>query len=473
MRISKEQLAPIYTIGIPVVGAVVLVAGSAATDANRFDLLMFLFLAGLAGVSQRLPVFLFRNSAISVAFSATIATYALFGMGPALWVNLVSATVNAFTPKRKPLEKALFNAGVLTISAAIASTAYLLLGGQTPPRDVLPVVVAVAISGLLYFLVNSALVTGVITLTTRNTFTAVYKENYAWMVVNWVATSVNGAALALAYQALAFFGAMTFVMPLVVAWYSFKLYMVKSQEVRRRNEELRSLNAVLEQTNLKLHESHLSIISALVGALEAKDRYTHGHAAATMFHAVGLARKFELTEEEVATVQLAALFHDIGKIGVAEHILRKPGPLGYNEWGEIKNHTQIGANLLANIPTLSKVRPIVLAHHERWDGTGYPTGLKGEDIPFEARIVAVCDAFQAMISMRPYRSARTRAEALEELRRCAGTQFDPQVVAAFVELIEEETAAAVTPEQSERAKAHVFDRAIEAARIVHREGPTS
>jgi putative nucleotidyltransferase with HDIG domain len=439
--VKRERAARIYIGAVMAAGALALALGSLTVDPDRFDVTMFVFLAVLAGVAQRLPVFLFRNSAISVSFAATIATYVIFGTGIALWVNLVAAAVNAFTPRRKSLERIGFNSAALTLSAFVAGVTYTAIGGRTAPMDVLPTVLAVAISGSAYFVVNSVLVAGVITLTTESRFAVIWRENYSWMAVNWVATSMNGASLALAYQAISIFGALAFVMPLAVAWYSFKLFMAKSREVRRRNEELQTLNAALEQTTLKLQESHVSIVGALVGALEAKDQYTHGHAAATMFHAVATAKKLGLSDEDTATVQLAALFHDIGKIGVAEQILRKPGPLGYTEWSEVKDHTRIGANMLAKIPSLALVRPAVLGHHERWDGSGYPDQLKGEDIPLAARVVAVCDAYQAMISKRPYRPARTREQALAELVRSAGTQFDPRIVEAFVANLQDEFAA--------------------------------
>ncbi|MEK6619375.1 MAG: HD-GYP domain-containing protein, partial [Chloroflexota bacterium] len=380
----------------------------------------------------------FRNSAISVAFAATIAAYVLYGTGIALWVNTVSAVVNAFTPKRKPLRQASLNAAALAISAYLASTTYQLVGGQVPPGDVLPTIVAVAVSGLVYFLANSVLIAGVLALTTEMTFAEIYQENYSWMLVNYLATAMNGAALAIAYESLQLFGAVTFVMPLGVAWYSFRLYMLRSMEVRRRNEELTSVNATLEQASTRLEQANMSIVGALVGALEAKDPYTEGHSAATMLHAVALARKLDLPDEDIAAVQLAALFHDIGKIGIPEHILRKPGPLDEHEWAVMKDHTTMGAALLEHVPALERVRPIVMAHHERWDGKGYPLGLQGDEIPRAAQVISVADSFHAMTSTRSYRRGMSRKEAIVELRRCAGTQFNTVAVEAFIELLNEE-----------------------------------
>lgn len=455
----KDRISRVYIGSVVLAGLAAYVTGTLDIGSSPIDLPMVLFLAALAGIAQRLPVFLFRNSAISVAYAATIAAYVLYGTGIALWVNTVSALVNAFTPRRKPLRKAIVNVGVLAISAYVASTTYQVVGGQTPPGDVLPTVAAVAVSGLVYFLVNSALVAGIVALTTEMTFAEVYRDNYSWMPVNYVATAMSGAALALAYESLQLYGAVTFVMPLGIAWYSFKLYMLRSMEVRQGNEELRRTNASLEDTKARLEQAHLSIVGALVGALEAKDPYTEGHSAATMLHAVALAQKMELPAEDIAAVQLAALFHDIGKIGIPEHILSKPGPLDEHEWQEMRDHTRIGSALLEHVPSLERVRPIVMAHHERYDGKGYPLGLKGDEIPRAAQVITVADSFHAMTSTRSYRRAMTRGQAIAELRRNAGTQFNAGAVEAFIEMLEEErpihahAASALAPELDHAAAA--------------------
>src|SRR5687768_11347605 len=235
---TKISVPTMYISGVAALGALALFAGSMTIGTTLSDPFTVMLLAGLAAGAQRLPVFLFRNSAVSVSFAAAIAAYVLYGTGIALWVNLAAAAVNAFTPKRKPFEKIAFNTGALTISAFAASTTYQLVGGTVPPGSVVPTILAVGISSLVYFAINSALTGGVIALTTGSRFYDIYRENYSWMVVNWLATGINGAALALAYQSLQLFGAAAFIMPLGVAWYSFKLYMAKSKELRKRNDEL-------------------------------------------------------------------------------------------------------------------------------------------------------------------------------------------------------------------------------------------
>ena len=402
---------------------------------QQADLPMLVLLVALAAAAQRMPVFLFRSSAISISFAAVIASFVLYGAGVGVLVSVAQGAVNAFTPARKPVIKAAFNAGSLMSSAYLGGSVYRFVGGQVPPGDIAFTLVAVVVAALAYFALNTALTASVIAINERQSLLAVWRTNYSWMPLNFVATAAQGAALALASQALGIFGVIVFTLPLVVAWYSFKLYMTKSSEVRQRNVELQSVNETLHRANVQLEESHLSVIGALIGALEAKENRVARLATQTMTHAVAVARALGCPEDEVEHIKLGALFHDIGTIGVPEHLLRKPGSLDEREWVEVRAHTTIGANLLANVPTLERIRPIVLSHHERYDGTGYPNGLQAEQIPLGAQIVAVADAYSAMTTDRPYRAAMTRKAALRELRANSGTQFNPVVVEAFVRAV--------------------------------------
>ena len=404
------------------------------------DPAMFALLIVLAGATQRVPVFLFRSSAVSVSFAATIAAYVLYGPGAAVVTNAVCAAVNAFTP-RKPFQKVAFNFASLIVAAFIAAETYGLAGGVTPPADLPRTIVAVALSGLVYYALGSGFTAAVIALSTGTPFGSVWRENYAWMFVNFVATAVNGASLAVAYQALGFFGAITFVLPLGVAWYSFKLYMARSEETRRHNEELVTLNQKLKAANESLERSQLTVVEALVETLEAKEASV-GRTASTVSRAVSLARRLGVSEDELEAVRLGALIHDVGKISIPEQILRKAGPLTKSEWDLVKQHPTIGAQLIVNVPALAPARAIVLAHHERYDGSGYPRGLRGVEIPVAAQIVAVVDAYAAMTGARPYRGTLSEDDALDELRRNAGSQFNPAVVQAFVTQLAEEPRSA-------------------------------
>jgi diguanylate cyclase (GGDEF)-like protein len=184
----------------------------------------------------------------------------------------------------------------------------------------------------------------------------------------------------------------------------------------------------------ELERSYLATIEALANALEAQDQYTHNHARALAEMALAVGAELGFEGQRLKTLELAALFHDIGKIGIPSEIIRKPGPLSPDERGEINRHPEIGERILAPVPFLQHLAPIIRACHERWDGNGYPDGLAGEAIPLEARIVFVCDAYHAMTTDRPYRQALEEREAIRRLKVAGGTQFDRSVVEMFVGL---------------------------------------
>jgi diguanylate cyclase (GGDEF)-like protein/putative nucleotidyltransferase with HDIG domain len=180
----------------------------------------------------------------------------------------------------------------------------------------------------------------------------------------------------------------------------------------------------------------LSAVYALVSVVEARDPYVYGHSRKVNTYAVALAEAIGLSPDEVSRVSTAALLHDIGKIGIPDEVLNKKAKLSAENWEAIRAHPRLGTNIVSNIPQLVRCADSILHHHERWDGSGYPEGLKGDQIPLESRILAIADSFEAMSSARPYRPALSREEVLEELRKGAGTQFDPNLVQIFIGIIE-------------------------------------
>jgi putative two-component system response regulator len=198
--------------------------------------------------------------------------------------------------------------------------------------------------------------------------------------------------------------------------------------------EIRAQNRKLET---ELRDTFASVVQSLVSLLSVKDPYTGEHSGALLTLAERVARKIGLPEDEVFDVKIGALLHDIGKIGVPEAILRKPGRLTPEEKAEMDKHVTYGYRALEGIPKLRRVRELVLRHHERWDGLGYPDGLRGDETPLGARIVAVVDAYDAMTSDRPYRRGMRSEIAVERLHQASGTQFDPSVVESFAECLAE------------------------------------
>jgi diguanylate cyclase (GGDEF)-like protein len=185
------------------------------------------------------------------------------------------------------------------------------------------------------------------------------------------------------------------------------------------------------------HNKGFTVLDALVNTVDSKDHYTRKHSDEMTKHALALAVKLGLSPETQGSLRTAGLLHDVGKIGIMDNVLRKPGPLTEEEYEAVKQHVSLGELIIKEIPDLDEVVGAVGGHHERYDGSGYPRGLKGEDIPFLARILAVTDAYSAMTTNRPYRKALTLEEARSELKKVSGTQLDPKVVAAFLAVLDD------------------------------------
>ncbi len=190
-------------------------------------------------------------------------------------------------------------------------------------------------------------------------------------------------------------------------------------------ETIRILSAELQRNNAVA-------IMALIDALNAKDSYTGGHSERVSVYSLLLSEELKLTSEEIESIHIAAFLHDIGKIGISEHILNKPEKLTSEEYELVKNHADLSSQIVSKIPGLSHIVSVVKHHHERHDGSGYPDRLKGDSIPLGARILAIADAFDAMTSSRPYRIAFKPKDALQEIKKYAGTQFNPELADLFV-----------------------------------------
>ena len=205
------------------------------------------------------------------------------------------------------------------------------------------------------------------------------------------------------------------------------------EEVLNRAEDRMYRQKLMEGSSIRS-----AILASLTSTLREKSFETEEHAERTRKLAIGIGKKLNLSESRLAALSLMATLHDIGKIATPDYILTKPGPLTSEEWEAIKKHPEVGYRITHALPDLAPISEAILAHHEWWDGNGYPRGLKGEEIPLVARIIALVDAYDVMTHDRPYKPAMTPQEALEELLRCAGTQFDPHLVQVFVEMMESE-----------------------------------
>ncbi len=204
--------------------------------------------------------------------------------------------------------------------------------------------------------------------------------------------------------------------------------------VAQRTAELVEKNREVQRLYGELQSTYESTLQALVTALDFRDNETQGHSLRVVQYAMVVAARLSIEEPQLTQIRRGSILHDVGKIGVPDAVLRKPGKLNAEEWEEMRKHPEMGYRMLQHIPFLASALDLVLSHQERYDGSGYPGGLKGEGIPLGARIFAVVDTFDAMTSDRPYRAALSIREAREEIERCTGTQFDPQVSAAFLSI---------------------------------------
>lgn len=206
------------------------------------------------------------------------------------------------------------------------------------------------------------------------------------------------------------------------------------QQMLRYAEDLRKSYLHERHQREKLIQSQKATAITLAKAIEKRDRYTAGHTDRVTEYAILTAKQLDWPEERLAVLELAGHLHDVGKIGVPDAVLNKPGKLTVEEFEMMKAHPEIGEQILRGIDFLEALVPCVLYHHERYDGKGYPKGLSGEAIPIEGRLLAVSDTFDAMTSSRPYRKQLDPEQAIQEIKRCSGTQFDPNIVGIFLEI---------------------------------------
>ena len=203
----------------------------------------------------------------------------------------------------------------------------------------------------------------------------------------------------------------------------------------KQMDEIKRINEELSESNERLERAYLDMVQTLRYTVEAKDTYTRGHSDRVSEYSVLIGEKLGLPEDQIKTLRIGGLFHDIGKIGIPDSILLKPDKLSYDEYSQIKNHPSIGAHILGSAEIFKDIIPVVKHHHERYDGNGYPSRLKGEEIPYIARIAAVADTFDAMTSRRSYRGPIDIEHVKEEIKRCEGTQFDPQIAEVFLDIL--------------------------------------
>jgi len=364
---------------------------------------------------QMFSVQVYGRGSVSVSAIGILASAILFDTGTAMAIA-VAAALAQWIRSRGELYKAVFNAANYALSAAAAAVLFHGLDGWRLPAAVL--------AGLVYAGVNNGLLCLGMSWAEHTTCSTIWFERFHWARFHYALFGPLALAATIAYEQVGTAGLVAFTLPSALMILSVRQYLGRTAEAV---EEIRLANQNLRRANKET-------IAALSRSMEAKDLYTGGHTERVAAVAVGIARRLGFRDEELEAIEIGALLHDIGKIGIPEQVLRKAGPLDDQEWELIKTHPVISDYILSELDLHPFVRQCARSSHERIDGAGYPDRLSGEDIPLPARIVLVADALDALTSTRSYRAARPMIGALAEIRAHTGTQFCPRVVDALEEL---------------------------------------
>jgi diguanylate cyclase (GGDEF)-like protein/putative nucleotidyltransferase with HDIG domain len=401
------------------------------------DLIGLIAIVVLVGGGQALSLELEAGS-ISVSAVGALAGAALFGPRAALPLAIAIVAVE-WSARRDDWYYALFNIGALGL-ASLAAAAVFSVGWVDSRAGELVTAGAGLVAGGAYFAVNTALISLAMALEGHDRWRAVWKERFSWLLPHYVAFGAVGGAIALAYAAIGLYGLAVFILPLLLMRKTMAAYLghteKSTKKLRKAAETIRTQNVSLEQANRLLKERSTAAMESLSATVDARDAYTAGHSRRVQQLALAIGRELGLSQAELDLLGHAALFHDIGKLAIPDAILLKPAGLTADEWALMQRHADEGARIIDRLGFLNDAVPAIRHHHERFDGTGYPEGLSGDDIPLGARIIHVADALDSMLTTRIYRAARPADEALEELRGGSGSQFCPRCVSALERLLQ-------------------------------------
>ncbi len=390
----------------------------------------------LSATAEALSVRLHHEGRVSVSTVGVVVAALAFGLPGAVLTAATITLAGWVFHSRADLKKLLFNFGQHTTAAFLTAAVM-----YWPAERLLSIspwlqIVAGALAGITIFQMGAAAVGIVLSLTSGRPFREVYRSDFLWLSPHYVALGAVGGGLAAAYHQYGLLALATLSIPLVISRYSIKQVVDQTREhvlrLEKSNQQLQGAYTEIRSMSEEVQQAYTGTLEGLVTALDVRDQETRGHSVRVAGHSIEVARMLGMKdEEELATIYRGALMHDVGKIGVPDGILLKPGKLTEEEWVFMRKHSAMGYKILAQVPYLRPTAMIVLAHHERWDGEGYPRKLKGENIPLGSRIFAVCDTYDAIISDRVYRTGQSAEAAFAEILRCGGSQFDPRVIEAF------------------------------------------
>jgi diguanylate cyclase (GGDEF)-like protein/putative nucleotidyltransferase with HDIG domain len=442
LALSPPVAALVALVSIAGIGAGV----AGALFGTNDDLIGLIAIIILVGGGQALSLEMEAGS-ISVSAVGALAGAALFGPRAALPLAVATVAVE-WSSRRDAWYYVCFNIGALSL-ASLAAAAVFSIGSSDTRTGELVIAAAGLVAGGAYFVVNTGLLSGAMALEGHDKWRRVWNERFSWLLPHYVAFGAVGGAIALAYSAIGLYGLAVFVLPLFLMRKTMATYLghteKSTKKLRKAAETIRQQNVSLEQANRLLKERSTAAMESLSATVDARDAYTAGHSRRVQQLALAIGRELGLSQAELDLLGHAALFHDIGKLAIPDAILLKPASLTPDEWALMQRHADEGARIIDRLGFLQDAVPAIRHHHERFDGTGYPDGIAGEEIPLGARIIHVADALDSMLTTRIYRAARPADEALEQLRRGSGSQFCPRCVSALERLLQTEEPGETRP----------------------------
>jgi putative nucleotidyltransferase with HDIG domain len=372
------------------------------------EVLLFAFMIVVADTAQ---ITLPRGGASIYASSPLdLAAIVLLGPAAAVLVEAISSFFSEVIVQRREAFKYAFNVPLLIMTIGIAGMAYWAFPGRWTALDTPLFLIPLTVCGVVYYLVNTVAISVVIALKSKKRALQIWKQNYLWTFHHVLAFIPLGAIIALVYTAYGSWTLLLFLVPIFLARYSFKLYV-------------------------EMKEAHINTVAALTSAIDASDPYTHGHSYRVSRYAMRVGRALGLSARDMEILEYGALLHDIGKIAIRHEILLKKERLSDQEFLTLKQHPTIGADIVENLKFLREAAVLVRYHHEQPNGRGYPEGLRGDAIPMGARIILVCDAFDAMTSDRPYRKGMPVDQVVDQFEKYRGEQFDLEITSLVIDLV--------------------------------------
>jgi diguanylate cyclase (GGDEF)-like protein/putative nucleotidyltransferase with HDIG domain len=421
-----------------VVGSVSVIgigAGAAGLIWGRStDYVGLLAVLALVGAGQALSFELAEvEGSLSVSVVGSLAGAALFDYRAALPLAVTIAAVD-WSARRNSLHTVVYNVGTMALSSLAAASVFR-IWDSTGNAGRLAVAAFGLAGGAVYFLVNMGLLSFASGVEGHENPWAVFHERFAWLLPHYVVYGFIGAVMSIGYDAVGLYSLAVFAVPLLLMRKTQEAYLKHTErsatKLRQAAETIQSQNVSLEQANKALRERSTAAMESLSATVDARDSYTAGHSRRVQQLSLAIGRELGLSQAELDLLGHAALFHDIGKLAIPDAILLKPASLTPEEWALMQRHAEEGARIIDRLGFLQDAVPAIRHHHERFDGTGYPDRVTGEEIPLGARIIHVADALDSMLTTRIYRAARPVGEALAEVKAKAGSQFCPRCVQAL------------------------------------------